>query len=109
VDDLVLLDSISEGKIVEALQNRYAQDLIYTNIASVLIAVRRTRHSQPFPCLLWPLSTAALAASVPCDAHCCSQSFTCSTASPGRSFAVLLLRRLFCAWIGLDVRSIRSK
>jgi hypothetical protein len=49
VDDLVLLDSISEGKIVEALQNRYAQDLIYTNIASVLIAVRRTRHSQPFP------------------------------------------------------------
>ena len=52
MDDLVLLDSISEGKIVEALQNRYAQDLIYTNIASVLIAVRRTRHSQPSPLAL---------------------------------------------------------
>jgi myosin-1 len=39
VDDLVLLDTISEGKIVETLQNRYSMDLIYTNIASVLIAI----------------------------------------------------------------------
>lgn len=41
VDDLVLLDTINEGKITETLQNRYAVDQIYTNIASVLIAVRR--------------------------------------------------------------------
>jgi len=43
---LVLLDTLSEGKITEALQNRYAVDQIYTNIASVLIAVRTTREEQ---------------------------------------------------------------
>lgn len=39
VDDLVMLSEISEVKITECLNTRYSQDLIYTNIGPVLIAI----------------------------------------------------------------------
>lgn len=39
LDDLVMLDSVKEDKILECLKNRYAADQIYTNIGPVLIAV----------------------------------------------------------------------
>tara|TARA_R110002050_G_C8937117_1_gene512370 strand:- start:1074 stop:1568 length:495 start_codon:yes stop_codon:yes gene_type:complete len=39
VDDLVMLPKVSEKDIVENLRKRYNNQLIYTNIGSVLIAV----------------------------------------------------------------------
>jgi len=39
VDDLVLLDDISENSIVQNLKNRFQSDLIYTSIGPVLISV----------------------------------------------------------------------
>lgn len=39
LDDLVMLDSVSEGRILDVLKNRYNKDLIYTNIGPVLVAV----------------------------------------------------------------------
>lgn len=39
LDDLVMLDKISEDRIMEVLKNRYGQDSIYTNIGPVLIAI----------------------------------------------------------------------
>eukprot|EP00466_Bigelowiella_natans_P017084 jgi/Bigna1/84676/fgenesh1_pg.205_\ len=39
LDDLVMLDRISEENIIKCLNNRYQQDEIYTYIGPVLIAV----------------------------------------------------------------------
>jgi len=39
LDDLVMLQTISEEAITETLKNRYAADQIYTNIGPVLIAI----------------------------------------------------------------------
>jgi len=39
VDDLVLLDDISEKGVVKNLENRYEKDLIYTYIGDVLVSV----------------------------------------------------------------------
>lgn len=39
VDDLVLLDNLSEKGVVQNLQARYDEDLIYTYIGPVLVYV----------------------------------------------------------------------
>lgn len=46
VDDLVLLDTVSEAAIVETLKNRYSSDLIYTSIQNVLVSVNPFRQIQ---------------------------------------------------------------
>jgi myosin-1 len=39
LDDLVMLQTISEDAILDTLKNRYAQDSIYTSIGPVLVAI----------------------------------------------------------------------
>jgi len=46
VDDLVLLDDISEGAIVQNLKNRFQSDLIYTAIGPVLISMNPFKQIQ---------------------------------------------------------------
>mmetsp|Transcript_13928 Transcript_13928/g.34013 ORF Transcript_13928/g.34013 Transcript_13928/m.34013 type:complete len:1221 (+) Transcript_13928:174-3836(+) len=48
LDDLVMLDRISEDNIVKCLQNRYGQDEIYTYIGPVLIAVNPFKRIQGY-------------------------------------------------------------
>src|SRR3989338_7810054 len=44
VEDLVMLPKVTEEAIIENLQKRYMQDLIYTNIGPVLISINPYRN-----------------------------------------------------------------
>lgn len=46
VDDLVLLDTVSEDAIVQNLQARFSSDLIYTSIGPVLVSVNPFKQIQ---------------------------------------------------------------